>query len=67
MDPMIWALRSHPTQPASIFAAVGEVGRGYAMGWAGRGWVLQSDDQGESWRRIADGLPALRQLAVTEE
>jgi hypothetical protein len=37
------------------------------MGWAGRGWVLQSDDEGENWRRIADGLPALRQLAVTEE
>jgi photosystem II stability/assembly factor-like uncharacterized protein len=67
MDPMIWALRSHPTQRRSIFAAVGEVGRGYAMGWAGRGWVLQSDDEGESWRRIADDLPALRQLAVTEE
>ncbi len=64
MDPMIWALRSHPAKPQSVFAAVGEVGRGYAFGTAGRGQILQSDDQGEHWRVLAEGLPALRQLAV---
>jgi hypothetical protein len=43
---------------------MGEVARGYAFGTAGRGAVLLSEDEGESWRPIAEDLPALRQLAV---
>ena len=64
MGPMIWSLRPHPTEPRAIFAGTGEVARGYAFGTAGRGSVLVSEDEGESWRAIAEDLPALRQLAV---
>ncbi|HLI22460.1 MAG TPA: hypothetical protein VKV32_15155, partial [Stellaceae bacterium] len=64
MGPMIWSLRPHPAKPRTVFAGAGEVARGYAFGTAGRGAVLQSDDEGESWRTIAEDLPAVRQLAV---
>jgi photosystem II stability/assembly factor-like uncharacterized protein len=67
MDPMIWALRPHPADPRAVFAALGEVARGYAFGTAGDGAILQSDDEGGNWRPIASGLPALRQLAVMPE
>ena len=64
MGPMIWSLRPHPSETRTVFAGTGEVARGYAFGTAGRGTILQSDDEGESWRTIAMALPALRQLAV---
>jgi hypothetical protein len=50
--------------PRAVFAALGEVARGYAFGTAGDGAILQSDDEGDHWRPVASGLPALRQLAV---
>ncbi len=50
MDPMIWALRPHPADPRCVFAALGEVARGYAFGTAGAGAILQSDDEGNHWR-----------------
>jgi photosystem II stability/assembly factor-like uncharacterized protein len=64
MDPMIWSLRRHPDDRDGVFAGVGEVARGYAFGTAGSGQILQSDDQGASWRVVASDLPAVRQLAV---
>lgn len=64
MGPMIWSLRPHPHDPHAIFAGTGEVARGYAFGTAGRGAVLVSSDEGESWRTILSDLPAVRQLAV---
>lgn len=64
MGPMIWSLRPHPSEAKTLFAGTGEVARGYAFGTAGRGAILQSDDEGESWHTIAMALAALRQLAV---
>lgn len=64
MGPMIWSLRPHPHDQRAIFAGTGEVARGYAFGTAGRGAVLLSDDEGESWRTMIGDLPAVRQLAV---
>jgi photosystem II stability/assembly factor-like uncharacterized protein len=64
MGPMIWSLRPHPHQSHALFAGTGEVARGYAFGTAGRGAILLSDDEGASWRSVADHLPAVRQLAV---
>jgi hypothetical protein len=46
---------------------LGEVARGYAFGTAGAGTILQSGDQGGSWRTIATDLPAIRQLAVVAD
>ncbi len=67
MGPMIWALRRHPEDRNGVFAGVGEVGRGYAFGTAGTGTILQSDDQGASWRTIKTDLPAVRQLAAVRD
>ncbi|HEY3920335.1 MAG TPA: hypothetical protein VGL83_21290 [Stellaceae bacterium] len=64
MGPMIWSLQPHPHETRTIFAGTGEVARGYAFGTAGSGAILLSEDEGESWRKIAGDLPALRQLAV---
>jgi hypothetical protein len=67
LDPMIWSLIAHPGERRALFAGLGEVGRGYAFGTAGSGAILGSGDEGESWRTVMDGLPALRQLAVVAE
>lgn len=64
MAPMIWSLQLDPGDPQNLFAGVGEVGRGFAIGTAGTGTLLKSDDQGHHWRPIKTDLPAVRQLAV---
>jgi len=67
MDPMIWALRRHPRDSNGVFAGIGEVARGYAFGTAGTGQILQSEDQGSSWRTLTGELPAVRQLAAVAD
>jgi hypothetical protein len=61
---MIWSLSRNPRDFNGVFAGIGEVDRGGAAGTAGSGSVLQSDDQGSTWRTIATDLPAVRQLAA---
>lgn len=64
MAPMIWSLQLHPGDTQTLFAGVGEVGRGFAIGTAGVGTILMSGDQGHHWQAIKSDLPAVRQLAV---
>jgi photosystem II stability/assembly factor-like uncharacterized protein len=64
MAPMIWSLQRHPSSRDTLFAGIGEVGRGFAIGTAGTGTIMVSPDQGASWRTLATKLPAVRQLAV---
>lgn len=64
MAPMIWSLQRHPEDSQALFAGIGEVGRGFAIGTAGKGSITVSGDQGSSWRAIREDLPAVRQIAV---
>ncbi|HLQ33541.1 MAG TPA: hypothetical protein VK457_12710 [Chloroflexota bacterium] len=65
MDPMIWSLCLHPSEPNTIFAGVGEVSRGHASGKGGSGSVLLSPDGGDTWRTIKADIPALRVVTAT--
>jgi BNR-Asp box repeat len=67
MDPMIWGLVRHPHDPNAIFAGTGEVARGYAFGTGGRGAILLSSDQGESWAAIKRDLRAVRHVVAVPE
>jgi photosystem II stability/assembly factor-like uncharacterized protein len=58
----------HPTNPSTIYLGAAQ---GHAREWRdasvgrARGEVFRSDDGGESWRKLADGLPDLLESRVS--
>ena len=66
---MVWALTQHPDNPMRVYAGLGAVSRGRSSDASqkGRGDVLVSEDEGESWERLPLELPADRVLLVRPE
>jgi photosystem II stability/assembly factor-like uncharacterized protein len=66
MEPMVWALTNHPTDPNAAFAGIGRVSRGPAQGPTGPGCIMVTRDRGDSWQKVID-VPGDRVLwAATE-
>jgi photosystem II stability/assembly factor-like uncharacterized protein len=64
MSAMIWALCPHPTEKRSLFAGLGESSAVPSPAQRGGGAVLLSEDGGESWRTIRDGMSAVEHIHV---
>ena len=63
---MVWALAQHPGEPRRVYAGLGAVSRGRSSdsNQKGKGDILVSEDEGESWNRLPLELPADRVLLV---
>ncbi len=66
---MVWALAQHPAEPQRVYAGLGAVSRGRSSDASqkGKGDILVSEDEGESWQRLPLELPADRVLLVRPE
>jgi hypothetical protein len=69
MQQMVWALAQHPEDPSIVYAGLGAVSRGRSADASqrGRGDILVSADQGDSWDRLPLDLPADRVLFVASD
>lgn len=67
MGPMIWALCRHPHNQHGLFAGLGESAGVPMPGRGGRGSVMVSNDAGESWQTIAEGLSAVEHIYAAAE
>ena len=69
MQQMVWALAQHPEDPSIVYAGLGAVSRGRSADASqrGRGDILVSADQGDSWDRLPMDLPADRVLFVASD
>ncbi len=69
MPQMVWALAQHPDAPGRVYAGLGAVSRGRSSdaNQKGKGDILVSEDEGESWVRLPLELPADRVLLVRPE
>jgi hypothetical protein len=67
MGPMIWALCPHPENPKGLFAGLGESSGVPGPLPRGGGTVLVSDDGGESWRTLREGMAAVEHVHATAE
>jgi photosystem II stability/assembly factor-like uncharacterized protein len=65
MDPFIWALSGHPTDPNALFAGVGESsGVPSPTRRGGAGAVMASTDRGETWRTLTSELAAVEHIHI---
>ena len=66
---MVWALAQHPGEPERVYAGLGAVSRGRSSDSSqkGKGDILVSGDEGESWERLPLELSANRVLLVRPE
>jgi photosystem II stability/assembly factor-like uncharacterized protein len=65
MDSMVWALSGHPDQRNTVIAAVGNYDRALTPDRrVGFGSIILSEDDGENWRTVADGMPAVKRMFV---
>ena len=69
MQQMVWALAQHPGELGCVYAGLGAVSRGRSSDSSqkGKGDILVSEDEGESWNRLPLELPADRVLLVRPE
>lgn len=69
MQQMVWALAQRPDEPQRVYAGLGAVSRGRSSDASqqGKGEILVSEDEGESWERLPLELPADRVLLVRPE
>jgi len=69
MQQMVWALTQHPDDPKRVYAGLGAVSRGRSSDSSqkGKGEILVSEDEGESWEPLPLELPADRVLLVRPE
>lgn len=66
MESMVWAICVHPDSQDTIVAAVGDSSNVPARNRSiGAGSVILSDDAGESWMTLKDGMPAVEQLFLS--
>jgi hypothetical protein len=62
LDPMVWTLSNHPTDPNGAFAGLGEVDRGSASRKGGVGMIYATSDRGATWQKLPIDVSALRVL-----
>lgn len=64
---MAWALTSHPSEPNTVFAGMGNRSKGFGIATdeAGEGAFYVTRDRGDSWEPVIPELPSVSSVWVT--